>query len=63
MGAKRRLMNTGRGSVTRSVLDRYAVADPIDYPTLRFQQQQEEQQRQQARAKRAAKKTEERLAA
>jgi hypothetical protein len=66
MGAKRRLMNTktGRGSVSREVLDRYAVADPTDYPTLRFEQDRAAEQQRQARAtKRAAAKSPQKLAA
>jgi hypothetical protein len=55
MGAKRRIAITARQPLTRDILDRYEVVNPISFAEWKFAQQREQEKRQKAKAK-AAKK-------
>ena len=52
MGAKRRLMNTGRGHVPRATLDAFGDFPKVSWWELKYREEQDRQERQRKRAKR-----------
>jgi hypothetical protein len=55
MGAKRRMLNTKRGSVTREVLDHFAVAKPTSWDEIQYERAVEAAKQQRAKAQKRSK--------
>lgn len=45
MGAKRRVMNTGRGRVELEVLNRFAVKNPVSFSEVKFEEERQRMRR------------------